>query len=670
MTAEGRTSTQFSRRRGLLPKILGPVALMILTAIAIVAFSVFELARERNAGKLAIDRDAAGLVDVLVIQEGLYSAADKEKAAILSDKADAVKQHADDWGGEIKDVRDTLVDLQSLDLSDEQRAVVEEIKASVEAYAGIADRTFALAAEQKDADALALATGPGAAARGKADELGDKIRESYDTALSAAKTDEDSTFRSTVAWLISGSGLALTMVTALLLWITIGGVIRPIRAMTGTMRSLASGELDTEIPALARRDEIGVMASAVNVFKRNALEKRELESRQLRDRAARARRQEEVDQLVGFFGRSVGGVFAAVSKASVGIADTSTSLQDSAVDTGNRSKQVLADIGLTSSTVEAVAAASQELSASISEIGRQAGESSRISTAAMRQSDEVVTQVAELSGAAQQIGAVVELINKIASQTNLLALNATIEAARAGAAGKGFAIVASEVKALAQQTGKATEVIGGQVSAIQSVASRTAQAIQGITDTVKEVNAIAVSIASAVSEQSAATQEIARSFERVSETTGSVSRSMEHVRAAVDRNTESANSVKIIAEDLSRQADSLGVEVKDFLGALGELSQNEEFEARSVDLAASAQVNGQRIAGRIARLSPGYLLFAGSLAVQPGTLVEFQVERFDRLLKTRFIETKDGGAYLQLPLDHAHLAYMTEMLGRLTRSAA
>jgi hypothetical protein len=288
----------------------------------------------------------------------------------------------------------------------------------------------------------------------------------------------------------------------------------------------------------------------------------------------------------------------------------------------------------------------------------------------MVQSEDVVHRVDELRNAAQQIGAVVDLINNIASQTNLLALNATIEAARAGEAGKGFAVVASEVKILAQQTGKATEDIGGQVAAIQQVAVRTAEAIQGIAQTVKQVNEIAVAIASAVTEQSAATQEIARSFEQVSETTTSVTRSMERVSASVSNNTESAAAVKVIAEDLRREADGLGIEVKDFLGALADLSASDAFRTYDVNLRASADINGQTVVGQVSKLSPGFLVFSGSLGVQPGAMLTMRVDGIERPLHLRFVETLNGAAHLQLPLNHEHLNFMTQILARLGQRAA
>jgi methyl-accepting chemotaxis protein len=447
-------------------------------------------------------------------------------------------------------------------------------------------------------------------------------------------------------------------------------ISKPITSITGTMKELAAGNEKVDVPHRERGDEIGTMAAAVDVFKQNAVQKKAMELEQFEERASKARRQEEVDQLVGFFGRSVASVFTAVSKASIGIATTSTTLKESAVDTGSQAQNVMGEIGQTSSTVQSVAAASQELSASIEEIGRQASESSRISTAAMDQSSEVVRRVEELSNAAQQIGAVVDLINNIASQTNLLALNATIEAARAGEAGKGFAVVASEVKILAQQTGKATEDIGGQVAAIQQVAGRTAEAIQGIAQTVKQVNEIAVAIASAVTEQSAATQEIARSFERVSETTSNVTRSMETVSVSVAKNSEGAAAVKTIAEDLHEEAESLGVEVKDFLGALADLSKSEEFRTYDVSLHGSATVNGQAISGRVIKLSPGFVVFSGPLDVQPGTMLDMRIDGIDRPLRLRYVEFSGGAAHLQLPLNHEHLNYMTRFLAGLNQRAA
>ncbi len=167
------------------------------------------------------------------------------------------------------------------------------------------------------------------------------------------------------------------------------------------------------------------------------------------------------------------------------------------------------------SNAQAVAAATEELSASITEISRRASQASDSSSNAADEAARTNTAVQALVNSADRIGAITKLINDIAGQTNLLALNATIEAARAGEAGKGFAVVANEVKVLAKQSANATEDIASQVAAVQREARQAVEAIRTIGRIVKDVQEISLTIATAVAEQDAATREIATSVGRV-----------------------------------------------------------------------------------------------------------------------------------------------------------
>jgi methyl-accepting chemotaxis protein len=501
--------------------------------------------------------------------------------------------------------------------------------------------------------------------QGQLDTASASLKQAFDTASANSNS------------IIASSSLMQEIMGAIGLLVGVGlavligrGITRPLNGMTAAMTKLAAGDHTVDVPARDNTDEIGAMARAVEVFKQDAITKVGLEASQSRNQAAQARRQEEIGQLVGFFGRSVGGVFTTLAAASADMTESSTALEQSASETGSQTSLVLNEVEQTAQTVQTVAAASQELTASIEEIGRQAGESQRITTAAMRQSEEVVTRVEELRGAAEQIGTVVDLINSIASQTNLLALNATIEAARAGDAGKGFAVVASEVKSLAAQTGKATEQIGGQIGAIQAATMRAAEAIQGIAGTVRQVNEIAMTIAAAVVEQASATQEIARSVELVSGNTANVAQSMERVKGAVSGNGETASEVRRTASTLSIESSTLSDEVKDFLAALSELGDGEKLLTYDMNAQATVVLDGRTIPGRVTRMSPGTALFVGSLNATAGTALELRVEGFDHPMRARFVEPGGGGFHLQLPLGHDHLIYAARVLARLGLKAA
>ncbi len=507
----------------------------------------------------------------------------------------------------------------------------------------------------------------------QADDIQTQLGKAQATLVSdfaAAETNMQSDIASTMWWQGALAALAtiLGIVTAVLIARSIAG---PLTRLTRSMKELAGGNDTIDIPGANRSDEIGGIAKAVEGFRQHSIAKREAESRAASEQAAtRARRQEEIDQLVGFFGKAIGGVLKTSAEATSRMAQTSASLAESSVASSDQTKLVMNEIGQTAATVESVSAASQELSTSIAEIGRQASDSSRISAAAMEQSKEVVGKVEELRGAAEQIGTVVELINNIASQTNLLALNATIEAARAGEMGKGFAVVASEVKSLANQTAKATEEIGGQIAAIQASTLRAAEAIQGISGTVQKVNEIAGSIASAVVQQSAATQEIARSVEQVSSSTTAITQSMEKVSAAVGRSGDDAATVKQSATILSTDSEEVSHEVRDFLGALQNLADSEHFISYDINRSATATLAGRDIAGRVTTMSPGIATFAGALTASPGAVVELKVQGIERPIRARFVETGGGDALLQLPLNHAHLTEMGRILSHLTTAQA
>ncbi|MBL0930000.1 MAG: HAMP domain-containing protein [Alphaproteobacteria bacterium] len=362
---------------------------------------------------------------------------------------------------------------------------------------------------------------------------------------------------------ISAGALSLGLIFAFLI---AKGITAPIGGMTGAMTKLAGGALETDVPSLSNKDEIGAMAKAVQVFKDNALKVRALEAEQ---KAAEARAAEEkraaMNALADGFEAKVGGVVTEVSTQATRMQESASQMTATAEETSRQATAVAAASEEASTNVQTVAAATEELSSSISEISRQVTESARMSSKAVDDVGKTSQTVEALANAAQKIGNVVQLISEIASQTNLLALNATIEAARAGEAGKGFAVVASEVKSLASQTARATEEIGTQINEIQTATGQSVEAMRSIGETIASMNAIASTIAAAVEEQGAATTEIARNVQQAAAGTSEVSSNITGVTRAAEDTGSAASLVQQAAVDLGSQAKDLRAAVEQFL---------------------------------------------------------------------------------------------------------
>jgi len=372
----------------------------------------------------------------------------------------------------------------------------------------------------------------------------------------------------TAFWVSLAAACALIGFTAVLGFIIVRSITQPIAGMTGAMSRLASGEAAVEIPGTGRHDEIGAMASAVQVFKDNMLRAESLAAEQRNEQDRKEKRQQAIESLIAAFDASVGAALGKLGSSSGHLSATAQTMSGTAEETTRKATAVAAASEQASTNVQTVASATEELSSSVAEIGRQVAESTRIAGQAVNDASKTDEQMQQLNATAQKIGDVVKLINDIAGQTNLLALNATIEAARAGEAGKGFAVVASEVKSLANQTAKATEDIAAQVAAIQQATGGAVSAIRGISQTIGRVNEIATTIASAVEEQGAATQEIARNVQEASRGTTEVSSNIAAVSEAAGSTGSAATEVRSSAEEVAQQGEALRAEIDRFLAGI------------------------------------------------------------------------------------------------------
>jgi methyl-accepting chemotaxis protein len=382
----------------------------------------------------------------------------------------------------------------------------------------------------------------------------------------------------------------LGILVALALGFLVGqyGIAKPMGALVGFLQRLAKGE-DIEIAGTERKDEIGATAVAVNNIKKMLAEKARAEAdRQLQAersaadakrvaeaREAAAQRSEEertaayrkaaMDKLADQFEKAVGNIINNVSSASTELEGAAGTLAKTAGNTQQLSTVVAAASEEASANVQSVASATEEMTGSIGEISRQVQESSTIAIRAVGQAKETDQRITELSHAASRIGDVVKLITAVAEQTNLLALNATIEAARAGEAGRGFAVVASEVKALAAQTAKATGEISAQIATMQTATQVSVTAINQIGDTIGRISEIAATIAAAVEEQGAATQEISRNVQEASKGTAQVATNILAVNRGAGETGSASSQVLSSAKSLASESSHLKSEVANFL---------------------------------------------------------------------------------------------------------
>jgi methyl-accepting chemotaxis protein len=343
-------------------------------------------------------------------------------------------------------------------------------------------------------------------------------------------------------------------------------ISKPLSNMSSSMNDLSNGNLETEVPSLDRKDEIGDMAAAVQVFKEKGieLEKANVEAEELKLRAEEER-VEQMNKIADEFDSKVGGILQALSASSEELSVTAAEVSQASQTTTNISQTVAAASTESDMSVQTVASAAEELSASSTEIERQIKDVATKAASASGNAARTNESVTELNTLADSIVEVISTIRDIAEQTNLLALNATIEAARAGEAGKGFAVVADEVKKLANETATRTTEIEDRIDRIQNAIKESVASMETIIQDVNEITDSTSTVASSITEQNEATAEIGRSVTEASAGTREVAENINTVQENATLTGQASETLTTAAINLKDKTDEMTQSVDDFL---------------------------------------------------------------------------------------------------------
>ncbi|ASG22681.1 methyl-accepting chemotaxis protein [Nitrospirillum viridazoti] len=475
-----------------------------------------------------------------------------------------------DWAEKKQGILAMFKDLRAEADLPEEKAALDGAEAGLRDYMAIFEQQMLPALEKTDALTPAIRE-----LDGKVDEARDQMTQNLEkmAALNLQQSeDAEKAFDAASAkgralgFAFAGIAIALSLVLS---WATGRSITRPVDLLRGVMETMAGGARQVDVPGVARGDEIGAMARAVEVFKESLIQGDALAAEQATLKAAaEAQRKAAMASAADHFEATVRAVVDKVATAAADIQMTARELGSAAEESLQQTTTVSAAASQSAGNVRTVATASEELSSSIGEISRQVENSAVVAREAVVQVDATRGTVDGLADVANRIGAVVQLISDIAGQTNLLALNATIEAARAGEAGKGFAVVASEVKALAAQTAKATDEIAAHVGAIQGASGQAVTAIGDIGATIRRIDEIASIIAAAVQEQGAATQAIVSNVGETARATEEITENIYGVNERAGKTARKSAEVEASSTELTSEAQVLRTQVDAFLAQL------------------------------------------------------------------------------------------------------
>jgi methyl-accepting chemotaxis protein len=461
-------------------------------------------------------------------------------------------------------IKENFAAYESLRTPTDERGVYEEFRKVWDIYAAAGEEVLAASRNQDFAKGREIFTNKLLKIGQQNDDLLNKERELNKRGAEAAVRRGNDLYDFATKFFIGGLAFValLSLASAAFL---IRDVSRGIASIIKPMRALSQGDLAAAIPHGSNDTEIGQMALTLQLFKEALITKKASDDAVAAEANAKIARSIRVDGVTREFESVIGKLIESLSSSSTELDTAANTLTTTADSTGRTSSEAAAASQEISSNIQSVAKTAEDITSSVHAIGHKVQEASHIASEAVKQAKSTDGKIAQLSQSAARIGDVIKLITDVAEQTNLLALNATIEAARAGEAGRGFAVVASEVKALAAQTAKATDEIAAQIAGMQAATNESVLAIREIGTTITLISEISSAISAAVEQQGTATQEIARHVQHAAKRSGVVASSIADVSRDAGETGSASGQVLSSAKTISAESVRLKAEVENFL---------------------------------------------------------------------------------------------------------